>query len=222
MNVVSLHSRHPGRTGWGFSGKLGVGAKQAVKAQAERFEYPAMRTVQVSLDTSALAASTVFLGRLVVDFGLDVGTTQRSIDVAAGASISGLADKILALVVDESPENTGEVVGVQITCTDYPRPTGVTPVRTGFSGAIAAAATQNVPVPNGASGLIVMGSQFAGLQVTQYACLATLGGPPAVVVSESDAIIGQAQPLVQGCRFVGLTNGSGSPTNATLCWVIDG
>ncbi len=62
MNVVSLHTRHTGRSGWGFSGKLSVGAKQAVKAQAERFEYPAMRTVQVSLDTSALAASTVFRG----------------------------------------------------------------------------------------------------------------------------------------------------------------
>ena len=215
------HGRLSKRTGWGFPGKLSVGAKQAVTAQAERFEYPAMRTVQVSLDTSGLALTTVFMGRLVVDFGLDVGTNQRSIDVAAGASISGLADKILARVVDESPVATNEVVGVMITCTDYPRPTGVAPVRTGFFGAIAASITQNVPVPNGASGVIVLGSQFAGLQITQYA---NVGGGLILTktLSQSDAIIGQTQPLVQGCRFVGLTNTSGTSTSATMLFVIDG
>ena len=215
------HGRLSKRTGWGFPGKLSVGAKQAVTAQAERFEYPAMRTVQVSLDTSGLALTTVFMGRLVVDFGLDVGTNQRSIDVAAGASISGLADKILARVVDESPVATNEVVGVMITCTDYPRPTGTVPVRTGFNGAIAGSATQYVPVPNGASGVIIMGSQFAGLLLTQLSNLAS-GFILVGVVASSDAIIGQIQPLVQGCRYIGLTNSSGTSTSASVVFVIDG
>ena len=215
------HGRLSKRTGWGFPGKLSVGAKQAVTAQAERFEYPAMRTVQVSLDTSGLALTTVFMGRLVVDFGLDVGTTQRSIDVASGVSISGLADKILARVLDESPANTGESVGVMITCTDYPRPTGTVPVRTGFNGAIAGSATQYVPVPNGASGVIIMGSQFAGLLLTQLSNLAS-GFILVGVVASSDAIIGQIQPLVQGCRYIGLTNSSGTSTSASVVFVIDG
>ncbi len=215
------HGRLSKRTGWGFPGKLSVGAKQAVTAQAERFEYPAMRTVQVSLDTSGLALTTVFMGRLVVDFGLDVGTNQRSIDVAAGASISGLADKILARVLDESPVNTGEAVGVMITCTDYPRPTGTVPVRTGFNGAIGASTTEYVPVPAGASGVIVMGSQFAGLELQQLSNLAS-GFVLAGVVASSDAIIGQIQPLVQGCRYIGLTNSSGTSTSASVVFVIDG
>lgn len=206
-----------GRHGWGFPGTLGVGSGKDIKAQSEPLDYPSQVTVQGDLDLSQVGILTVVKARLLVDFTVGVGRIQRVCDIAAGVSISGVASSVFAQIIDESPAATSESYTVTLTMSRYPRPGGVTPVRTGFNGAVGATSFVVIDVPPGATGVYVFGNAFAGLHVKQ---LGKHDG--SVVVAESDVVIGQVMPLSQGARFIELDNASGSSTNATVQFSIDG
>lgn len=203
--------------GWGYPGTLVVGDGREVKGQGVEMERPELCTVTATLDLSNVPASVVVSASLLVDFTVKKGRTQRIIDLASAASISGLADQVLAMVRDESPTRTADTYGVTLTMTRYPRPGGVTPVRTGFNGAISGTSFQTIPVPPGATGVYVFGGAFAGLHIQQCA-----KQDASVIVAESDVTIGQYMPLSQGARFIKLENTSSGSTQATVQFAIDG
>ena len=206
--------------GWGTNGVLVVGEKGQIKAQGQRLAHPSAVTVSADIDLTKVPFATIVKAKLIVSFTVAAsGTTVREIDCAAGISISGFADEVSAYVVDESPTVTGDTYPIHVVMSRYPRPGGVSPVRTGFNGAIGATGSQIVAVPRGASGVMVLGSQFAGLTIAQLANN-PVDGP--VAVASSDVTIGQTLPLVQGARFVNVANPSGSPTSVSVIFQIDG
>jgi hypothetical protein len=217
------HAKSPLRTGRAQGGNLTTGdSNNNVSCQVE---FGVAEVVTVSFDNTAASQDIEALAQATIEFTIDGVTIVRTIDVSAGASISGVAQAVRARVVDKTNEeftasDFGQKYGVTISIAVMPRPTtAVPPVLTGAQALLNQNQSVTVQVPSGANSFAVYGSTAAAaptLQAVQKTARGT------AILMEDIATLGQFVPLLMGTGQVVVTNLSAAQAEICLVWGIDG
>lgn len=220
------HKKLGMRTGRAQGGPLTIGQGGDVTCQVE---MGMASEVTVSIDSNAAeTAGLVAFTQATVMFTVEGITITRTFDVAAGASISGLAEAIRVMVKDTTPKSfpasQGQKYGILISIALMPRPGGaVSPTLTGLANAtVLASGTVNVPVPLGANAVIVTGTGAAGavsLQLAQQ----TADASTTLMACDLTAVPSPPIALMSGCGNIAITNlAAGSSAQVTVQFGIDG
>jgi hypothetical protein len=147
------------RLGWGKSGTLTTGKEAQFTSLSASFEEPTTFTVQFDVQQGATAGFAI----ATVIWTVNGVSFTRTIDVAAGSSISGLAESVRVIVNDATDVTvypSGVEYVVSVTIAGRPRPTTATPpVFTGLQAtSLNTGQTIPVQVPNGANSVAVYGT----------------------------------------------------------------
>jgi len=211
----------PLRSGWAQPGQLTVGGTQAAQAQRT---FPVPQVFTVTVDTDVPADGITAATQATVTWSLNGVPMQRTFDVAAGVSISGVADAITVIVRDRTAQvsplsPTGATYGVYILMAVRQRPVSAVPVV--LTGAAAFTlnghSQQIVPVPRGASSVAVY--SFANSAIVLELQEQTLDG---AVVLDAIATNGEFIPLVAGAQQIVVLNGNAGAPMVTVVFGVDG
>jgi hypothetical protein len=224
--TLRQHKKLGLRSGRAQAGMITIGQGNDVTCQVE---LGMASEVTVSIDSNVLeTAGLVAFTQATVTFTIEGVSITRTFDVAAGASISGLAEAVRVMVKDVTPtvfsQSKGKKYGVTISIAMMPRPnTAVPPTLTGVSNvSVAGLNTLPVPVPLGASSVIVTGSGAAGvvsLQVAQQ----TADGGENLMLCDLTSVPSPPIALMAGCGIIAITNlAASSVANVTVQFGIDG
>ena len=226
FETLRQHGKLGLRTGRAQGGKLTIGQGNDVTCQVE---FGMASEVTVSVDSNAAETpGLVAFAQATVMFTVEGVTITRTFDVAAGASISGLAEAVRVMVKDTTPSSfsasKGQQYGITISIALMPRPnTAVPPALTGLAnGTVGALATVNVAVPLGANSVIVTGTGAAGVVSLQ---LAQQTADLSTTLMECDltSVPSPAIALMSGCGNIAITNlAGGSSAQVTVQFGIDG
>lgn len=215
------------RTGWGRGGKLTtLNAARFISLSAE-FEEPTMFTAQAECDQNVEAGTSGF-AFMTVEWTVNGITQSRTIDVCAGASISGLAEscRILAKDGTEAPFPPNVDYGITINVAARTRPrTAAFPVFTAVRSTLVPAGgtlPAPVPIPEGANSVAIYSSTAAGpadIVLNQQALY-----PPSEVVTllSTSVTPGIFVPLLAGALTIGVSNAGATGANVTVVFGIDG
>jgi hypothetical protein len=223
------HPKSPILTGRAQSGKLTTGdSNKPVSAQAQ-FGVSTYFTVTIDSNIVTDPSGPVAFTKAVVEWTNDGITIVREIDVAAGASISGLAEAVAVRVYDYTATAPtveahtyalGVDYGVSISITSRQRPTtAAPPVRTGLAATpVNQSAAQEVDVPLGANSVLVYGALAAAAASVLVTFLTADGATTLLKTVAGDDPI----PLIAGVGVVRVTNLSASQADITVVFGIDG
>ena len=217
------------RLGWGRGGTLVTGGAANISGGAE-FEMPTVFTVQLDVVNPLTAAFAI----ANIIWTLNGVTMVRKIDVAAGASISGMAESVRVIVTDETdiaiyPQ--GVPYSVSFNIADKPRATtAVPPIYTALSYETinATDSTDNIAVPSGANGIAIFGANSDGttpqLTLTQYGTLTGGGEEPLTgnPLFVTGVTLGQYVPLVAGAGYIVVENTGAKNATINVEFSIDG
>ena len=225
FDSLKSNTKSPHKTGEGKNDYLKVGQANRVSMQ---YDFPAADTYTVQIDAnldSVQTPRTLVLTSVIVSWRVRGNTVKRVYDLCRGLMVSGNAEAVSVDVIDNSPVNTGDQYLISVSVSKTSRPTSATPgVRTGLANAaIQAGSFVQVAVPPGARSVAVFGSQFAGLQLYEYGGTA-IGGLFATntVLLYTDVVVAEWIPLVGGASIIQVNNTSGTATNASVVFEIDG
>jgi hypothetical protein len=218
------HLKSPLRTGRSQGGMLTTGdSRNGISMQVE---FGVAEQVTVSFDNTATAGGVEALAQATIEFTIDGTSIVRTIDVAAGASISGVAQAVRVRVLDMTSTSlvvsTPTSYGVTISVAVMPRPTtAVPPVLTGLTNKqLSQNGTVTVQVPAGADSFVVYGQtasgQPTGIEVAQQTAQGT------ATIQQSVPTLGQFVPLLMGCGRLLITNLSATTATVSVIWGIDG
>lgn len=211
-----------GRTGWAVGGSLITGNSSNTVSLQAHFGKASIFTVQ--LDVTPPDSGSV--PQVTISYTVNGVPVDRTIDVAAGASISGVAEAVRVRIIDATPipkMTAGIAYPVTITIGTYPRPGGAYPTVTGaYDTTIASGGNQEtVRVPAGANGVYVFAWPASGttidLEITQSNSVG-----PLFKALQTDGIPQQPIPLVAGAKFVNVINNGATNIQATVIFSIDG
>ena len=226
QETLRQHGKLGLRTGRAQAGKLTIGQGNDASCQVE-LGITSQVTVSISSDVAETPGLVAFTQATVM-FTVEGITITRTFDVAAGASISGLAEAVRVMVKDTTPSSfaasQGQQYGITISMALMPRPnTAVPPTLTGLAnGTVGALATVNVAVPLGANSVIVTGTGAAGVVSLQ---LAQQTADKSTTLMECDLTSVPSPPiaLMAGCGNIAITNlAASSGANVTVQFGIDG
>lgn len=183
-------------------------------------------TVQCNVDTPGVSA------QMTVEWRLDGSSITRTVDVAAGVSVSGFGQAVTVTVADNTTVGqyftTATNYIVTVTITPGTRPgSGVPLIQTGKTAStVNAGATLAVNVPAGANGVIVHGVA-GGVPASLYVdleALNTAGGSVGTKLCRIALNGTQAAsfPLVAGTSRVLITNEGNGQASVTVLFTIDG
>lgn len=192
-----------------------------------KFKKPRGFTVTCNIDTPGVFA------QMTVEWRLDGAIIQRTVDVAAGASISGFGQSVTVTVNDNTTKGlyaaANSPVNYIVTVTISPgvRPgNGVPLVQTGLAQAtINAGATKSVAVPTGANGVLVYsesGGVPAALYVDQQTPKPAVGGATTLSGMALNALQTAPMPLAAGVSQILITNQGAGQAAVTVLFTIDG
>jgi hypothetical protein len=221
--TLRQHKKLGMRTGRAQAGKLTTGQGGDVTCQVE---LGMASEVTVSIDNNAVENGTAAFATATVMFTVEGVTITRTFDVAAGASISGLAESIRVMVKDSTglPHALGVQYGITISIALMPRPnTAAPPTLTGASNqSITALSSITVPVPLGADSVIINGTGAAGvvsLQLLQQ----TADGLATLMSTDITQVPTPPIALMAGCGRIEVINpASSSSALVTVQFGIDG
>lgn len=224
--TLRQHKKLGLRSGRAQAGLITIGQGNDVTCQVE---LGMASEVTVSIDSNALeTAGLVAFTQASVTFTIEGVSIIRTFDVAAGASISGLAEAVRVMVKDVTPsvfsQSKGKKYGVTISIAMMPRPNSATPpTLTGVSNAaIAGLSTLNISVPLGANSVIVTGTGAAGVPSLQLAQQTADMGVN-LMLCDLTQVPSPPIALMAGCGNIAITNlASGSGANVTVQFGIDG
>jgi hypothetical protein len=206
----------PLKTGHAQAGSLVTGNASKFVSAEFKFRQPQEFTVTVDLDLPT-DGFTAF-AQATVTWAVGGVPVSRTFDVAAGISISGVAEAVKVTVNDITPvgHTFGLSYSASILFAANPRPTSAVPViKTGVAAAtVANAGTTSANVPRGASSVAIYSSATSGLTIT---CM-TLDGTTILQTTS----IGQFIPLPSGTGQVQVSNGSGAQASISILWGMDG
>ena len=225
QETLRQHGKLGLRTGRAQAGKLTIGQGNDASCQVE-LGITSQVTVSISSDVAETPGLVAFTQATVM-FTVEGVTIIRTFDVAAGVSISGLAEAVRVMVKDVTPSSfsasEGQAYGITISVAMMPRPGGTAPpTLTGIANeTVGSSGTINVAVPLGASAVVVSGTGAAGvvsLQVAQQTA------DKSMTLMECDLTSVPSPPiaLMSGCGNIAITNLAGSNSNVTVQFVIDG
>ena len=226
QETLRQHGKLGLRTGRAQAGKLTIGQGNDASCQVE-LGITSQVTVSISSDVAETPGLVAFTQATVM-FTVEGVTITRTFDVAAGASISGLAEAVRVMVKDTTPSSfassQGQQYGITISIALMPRPsTAVPPTLTGLAnGTVGALATVNVAVPLGANSVIVTGTGAAGVVSLQ---LAQQTADLSTTLMECDLTSVPSPPiaLMAGCGNIAITNlASSTGAQVTVQFGIDG
>jgi hypothetical protein len=219
--TLRRHVQSPLRTGRSQGGTLTTGQNQQVSMQVE---LGVAEVVTVTVDNTSLGGMPITaFATAQVEFTIDGTSIVRQFDVAAGASISGVAKAIRVSVKDSTPSAhpQNKSYGVTMSVAVMPRPTtAVPPVLTGLAAATVAngGGQETVSVPPGANSVVVYAYSSAALLLL----LAEETADGVTVVLETLVTPGQFIPLVAGAGKIVLTNNGLASAQVTVTFGIDG
>lgn len=226
QETLRQHGKLGLRTGRAQAGKLTIGQGNDASCQVE-LGITSQVTVSISSDVAETPGLVAFTQATVM-FTVEGITITRTFDVAAGVSISGLAEAVRVMVKDTTPSSfassQGQQYGITISIALMPRPnTAVPPTLTGLAnGTVGELATVNVAVPLGANSVIVTGTGAAGVVSLQ---LAQQTADKSTTLMECDLTSVPSPPiaLMSGCGNIAITNlAGGSSAQVTVQFGIDG
>ena len=226
QETLRQHGKLGLRTGRAQAGKLTIGQGNDASCQVE-LGITSQVTVSISSDVAETPGLVAFTQATVM-FTVEGVTITRTFDVAAGVSISGLAEAVRVMVKDTTPSSfassQGQQYGITISIALMPRPnTAVPPTLTGLAnGTVGALATVNVAVPLGANSVIVTGTGAAGVVSLQ---LAQQTADLSTTLMECDLTSVPSPPiaLMAGCGNIAITNlASSTGAQVTVQFGIDG
>jgi hypothetical protein len=222
--TLRQHKKLGMRSGRAQGGKLTTG--NAGNNVSTQVEFGMASEVTVSIDNLALEDKTTAFVTASVSFTIEGNTITRTFDVAAGASISGLAEAVRVVVTDntKTPHTMGVKYGVMISIAMMPRPnTATPPTLTGAANvAVGPTASTTVPVPIGANSVIVTGTGAAGVVSLQLA-QQTMDGTTTLMATDITEVPSRPIALMAGCGQIVVTNLAGaSSANVTVQFGIDG
>jgi hypothetical protein len=191
------------------------------------FEEPTMFTAQAEVDQDIEDGVSCF-AYMTVEWTVNGITQSRTIDVCAGASISGLAEACRILVKDgtAAPFPPGFKYGVTANVAARTRPrTAAYPVFTALRSTLLPAGTSLpalVDIPEGANSVAVFSSTTTGpadIVLVQQALY-----PPAEIVTLMSTSItpGIYVPLLAGALGIGVSNAGAADASVTVVFGIDG
>lgn len=219
--TFGTHKQSEMRTGRAQGGSLTTG--DTANSVSLQVELGIAQEVTVQIDNSAPGSNITAFALATVEFTIDGTTTVRQFEVAAGASISGVAKAIRVRVVDATPASHAQKVkyGVTMSVATMPRATtAVPPVLTGLASTTVGdgAASGNVEVPDGADGVIVFAYSASALllELTQ----ATADGVTTVL--QTTVTPGQVVPLIGGAGRVSVANNGSAAAQVSIVFTIDG
>lgn len=219
-DTVRQHRKVDARTGWAQTGQLKTGGGQQVTMQAR---FSAAEEITVQIDNQAPGSDVTAFATATVTFIIDGNPLIRTFDVAAGVSISCVAEAVHVSVTDSTPAGNpkGVAYGILMTAAVMPRPTTASPpILTGLTPEPVAngATTANVRVPNGANGVIVFASSSSAVALA----LNEVTANGATTVLSTTVLPGQVTPLVAGAGEVNVTNQGSASAIISIAFTIDG
>lgn len=222
MSVHGLDRVVEGRTGWAVSGSLLTGNTSNTVSLQANFGKASIFTVQVDVTTPDSGA----VPQVTISYTVNGVPVSRTIDVAAGASISGVAEAVRVLVTDNTPTpmmTAGNTYPVTITIGTYPRPGGSYPTVTGkYNTAVTSGGGQlTTRVPAGAQGVYVFAWPETGTTIDLEITQATSVGPLFKAL-QTVGIPDQPIPLVAGAKFVNVINNGSTNVDVTVIFSVDG
>jgi hypothetical protein len=218
------------RTGWSKSANLITGQTTKIVTLSAEFEEPTSFTAQFDVDQEETSGFAI----AVVEWTVNGITISRTIDVAAGASICGVAESVHVLVKDVTDVSVaggftaGQSYGVTISVAARTRAnTAVPPVFTGLR----MAETFPVPapgavaeVPPGANSVAIFGADVATGGPVSLGLLVQGFTVPDVARTLLQSVPQQGffTPLVAGSMQVSVLNLGVTPAFVTIVFGIDG
>jgi hypothetical protein len=226
FETLRQHGKLGLRTGRAQGGKLVIGQGNDVTCQVE---FGIASEVTVSIDSNvAETAGLVAYSQATVMFTVEGVTITRTFDVAAGVSISGLAEAVRVMVKDTTPASfatsKGQSYGITISIALMPRPnTAVPPTLTGLAnGTVGALGVVNIAVPLGANSVIITGTGAAGVVSLQLA-QQTADKSTTLMLTDLTQVPSPPIALMSGCGNIAITNlASSTSANVTVQFGIDG
>lgn len=222
--TLRQHQKLKLRTGRSQAGKLTTG--QSNNDVTCQVEFGMASEVTVSIDNNAVESGITAFATATVMFTIEGVTISRSFDVAAGASISGLAEAVRVMVKDNTkvPHALDAQYGIIISIAMMPRPaTATPPTLTGAANVtVPALSSTTVPVPVGANSVIVNGTGAAGVVSLSLKQMTADG---LVTLMETDITEVPSRPiaLMAGCGEIEVLNlAAGSGAQVTVQFGIDG
>jgi hypothetical protein len=221
-DTFEAHRKSDFRTGWAQGGHLQTGnVGKDVSCQA-KFGRAVNFTAQIDVDS--VGDKIVAFTQAIVQWTVAGNTIVRTIDVAAGVSISGLAESVHVRVRDITPSSfpQNKEYDATILIAAEPRATtAVPPIFTGLlSTAVAANASVTVPVPNGANGVTVYGVVWPGAPSFD---LQEQTADGSTVLLDTIVTPGQFVPLLAGAGLIVVTNKAASlGSSISVVFTIDG
>jgi hypothetical protein len=214
------HQKLNARTGWAQTGKLTTGQAQPASMQVN---FSSAEEITVQIDNQAPGSDITAFATATVTFMIDGNPLVRTFDVAAGVSISCVAEAVHINVKDSTPNThpQGISYGVLMTAAVMPRPsTASPPVLTGLvpTPVNSGAQTANVPIPNGANGVIVFAFSTSAVVLE----LTETTADDATVVLQTNVTPGQVTPLVAGAGAVNVINRGTGGATIGIVFTIDG
>ena len=225
LDLITPHQRRKILSGFGRQGQLQTGRSNVtVTAQAD-FGETTIFTVQLDINLTGTPVGTVAFCLAIVEWTINGITLTRTVDVALGVSISGLAESVRVRLIDSTP--TQYPIGIGYTGTiliaTNPRPTtAVPPVLTALytTNIAGSASTPVLPVPSGGNSLVVLASTAAGVWPTLRVRFQTASG---VDLIRSVAPSGQTfLPLPTGTGQAIVDNLGVAAADISVLWGIDG
>lgn len=224
-NLITPHDKRKILSGFGRQGQLQTGRTNVTLTAQADFGETTIFTVQLDINLTGAPTGSVAFALAVVEWTINGITLTRTVDVALGVSISGLAESVRVRMIDTTPQSF--TIGVSYTGTiliaTNPRPTtAVPPILTALyttsipNGSFSAV----LPVPAGGNSLVVLASTAAGIFPTLRVRLQTASGAD---------LIRMAVPA--GASFIPLPTGTGqavvdnmgaTAADISVLWGIDG
>lgn len=222
--VVGDHGEEALRTGWAQGGPINVGQTAGVRMQAR---FGVLTEFTVTIDSNASANGIVAFTKAVVTWTVNGNPIVRTIDVGAGASISGLGESVMVVINDVTnlgafPSAAGKSYNVTVSVATNPRPTtAVPPILTGIdaSDVDESASTANIPVPAGANSVAVYGGISTGAATLR---LRQMTADNSATLLSTIVTLGQFVPLVAGAGLVAVDNLSMATASVNILFGIDG
>lgn len=225
IDSVTPHKRRKILTGFGRAGQLKTGQQNVtISAQAD-FGETTIFTVQLDVNLVGAPAGTVAFCLAIVEWTIYGVTLTRTVDVALGVSISGLAEAVKVRLIDTTPSQYPSgvpYVGTILIATN-PRPTtAVPPVLTALYtvNILNGASTPIMLVPSGGNSLVVLASSATA---TWPALRVRFQTASSVDLVRTVAPSGQTFiPLPTGTGQAIIDNMSGAAADISALWGIDG
>jgi hypothetical protein len=225
LDLVTPHEKRKILSGFGRQGTLKTGQTNVTLSAQADFGETTIFTVQLDINLTGAPAGSVAFCLAIVEWTINGITLTRTVDVALGVSISGLAESVRVRMTDSTPSsfpNGISYIGTILIATN-PRPTtAVPPVLTALytTNILNGASTPVLPVPSGGNSLVVLASTATGVFPALRVRFQTASG---VDLIRTVAPSGQTFiPLPTGTGQAIVDNMGAAAADISVLWGIDG